>query len=162
MASWVLLGTLACPRAQGPPSQGGPARAGREQIRRSPLAPGLATGSFTTVKPRKEKGLTAIKEPNAEPGAGVWPWPRGPVAPARARRRRGVGGRTGGALVQTTATASALAVGDRMCRMTTGCVGSRVNGSMPVNGQIRSTDKSGQRIGAGGVERSTDTSPTDR
>ena len=73
----------------------------------------------------------------------------GPRAPTAAP---GSGGRTGGALVQTTATASGLAVGDRMCRMTTGCVGSRVNGSMPVNGQIRSTDKSGQRKGADGVE----------
>ena len=49
----------------------------------------------------------------------------GPRAPTAAP---GSGGRAGGALVQTTATASGLAVGDRMCRMTTGCVGLRANG----------------------------------
>jgi hypothetical protein len=83
---------------------------------------------------------------NREPGSGRGGRASGGGATAGGR------GRAGGALVQTTATARELAVGDRMCRMTTGCVGSRVNGSMPVNGQIRSTDKSGQRKGADGVE----------
>ena len=80
------------PRPGGEPLGGSaPPQRGSEQIRCSPHPLALLLALLPQLSPKKRRGLTAIKELYAEPGAGEWP--RGPRLWRRCHRRRAGKGR---------------------------------------------------------------------